>query len=66
MEDCWNYLDFFSFYFFPRKKNSSFFFYAKNILRHILRTTLFPGKKEFYFTVLKLSIIKQAFIEKVQ
>ncbi len=60
---------FFILLFFPGKKDLFFpvsFFNTKIIFAQILCTTFFPVKKDLFFTVLKLSTIKQAFIEKVQ
>ncbi len=69
-EDCRKKLGFFSFYFFSREKRFNFssfhFSIQKSFFTQILCTTFFPVKKDLFFTVLKLSTIKQAFIEKVQ
>ncbi len=46
--------------------SSFWFFNTKTVFTQILCTTFFSEKKDLFFTVLKLSTIKQAFIEKVQ
>ncbi len=61
---------FFHFTFFPGKKRFNFssfhFSIQKSFLHKFYVLLFFPVKKDLFFTVLKLSTIKQAFIEKVQ
>ncbi len=59
---------FFHFTFFRGKKLifPVFIFQYKNHFCTNFMYYFFPGKKDLFFTVLKLSIIKQTFIEKVQ
>ncbi len=69
-EGCRKKLAFSSFLlFFPGKKDlifPVFVFQYKNSFYTFFKYYFFPGKKDIFFMVLKLSTIKQAFIEKVQ
>ena len=69
-EDCKKKLSFFSFYFFFWEKRFNFSSFHFSILKPFLHKfyvlLFFPVKKDLFFTVLKLSTIKQAFFEKVQ
>ncbi len=60
---------FFHLTFFSQEKKYFFFqfsfFNTKIIFSQILCTTFFPVKKDLFFTVLKLSTMIQAFIEKI-
>ncbi len=67
-EDCKKKLGFFSFYFFSQEKKILFFqfsFFNTKIIFNKFYILLFFPVKKIFFTVLKLSTIKQAFIEKV-
>ncbi len=68
-EDCRKSF-FFILLFFPGKKRFNFFSFHFSIQKLFLHTfyvlLFFPVKKDLFFTVLKLSTIKQAFVEKVQ